>query len=193
MNRLLAASFGIGVLALIVGVALGSQIQLPKSSETATTTLTSLGTYTEIAVSSMTTTVTVTTTAEANTTTTTSTLCSVSGPTAGVLLHLVNETGGPVPGVPVASYVVGFCNNQRQVQVNPVNVTNSSGWADLRYGFFGNYYISIAVGFPLTDYNFTVPTRPLATSVVTYQLYSGNMTLQFCGYLGEPETQCGVV
>jgi hypothetical protein len=59
-----------------------------------------------------------------------------SGPTAGVLLHLVNETGDPVAGESVSSYVIGYCNNQRQVQVNPANVTNSSGWADLRYRFF---------------------------------------------------------
>jgi len=98
-----------------------------------------------------------------------------------------------VSGVSVSSYVVGYCNNQRQMQINPSYVTNSSGWARARYGFFGNYYVSIVAGFPSIDYNFTVATQPLATSVVTYQLYSGNMTIHICGYLGESETQCGVV
>jgi hypothetical protein len=196
MNRLTVASIGISVAALIVGFALGNQFQFTSIPQTKTTTLTSLSTSTEFVTSSVFITSKIVSTVTANQTSTTSntvsTVCSVSAKT-GVLVHLVNDQGGTVAGVPVSSYAVFYCNNERQVVVNPVNVTNSSGWADLRYGPIGNYYVSVGIGYPTIYYNFTVPTQPEATSVVTYHLYSGNLTIQFCGYFGGPLTKCGVV
>jgi hypothetical protein len=165
MNRLLVVSLGITVAALAVGFALGTQFQFISNSETTSATTT--------------------------TGTTVSTICAESAQ-SGVLVHLVNEYGGPIVGDPVSSYTMGSCGNLTQVTVNPVNVTNSSGWADLRYGQVGNYYVSVGVGSnPTTYYNFTVPTMPLAVSIVTYNLYSGNMTVHFCGgFFTETTAQC---
>jgi len=196
VNKLAVASIGITVIALILGFALGTQFQLTSTPETKTTTLTAFGTSTKFVTSPVFITSKIVSTVTANQTAiaenTTSTLCSVSAE-AGVLVHLINDSGGPIVGVPVSSYAVYFCNYDKQVVENPVNVTNSSGWADLRYGQVGNYYVSFGYGYPITYYNFTVPTQPEATSIATYQLYSGNLTIQFCGYFDEPLTKCGVV
>jgi len=193
MNRLLVASLGITLTALIVGFALGTQFQIGSNPEIKTSTLTTFGTSTKSATSTMFMTSTIISTVTVNSTATsqntTSIICSVSAE-AGVLVHLINNSGRGIAGVPVASYTELGCGDQEYITENPVNMTNSSGWADLEYGETGNYYVSVAINNQPVYYNFTVPTEPEKTTIATYQLYSGNLTIQYCGYMGEPLTQC---
>ena len=179
MNRLLVASLGITVAALVVGFALGTQFQLASTAETQTSTLSSFYSSTEFITTSV-----QVNSNQVSTSTggTTSTICSFSA-SAGVLVHLVNDQGANMSRIPVSSYTEYYCANERQLIANPVNVTNSSGWADLQYGQIGTYYLSFGFGYPPIYYNFTVPTQAQATAVVTYHLYSGNMTVLYCSYL----------
>ena len=98
MNRLLIASLGITVAALVVGFALGTQFQSISTLQARTTT------------------VTVTPNQTTMTGNTASIICMVMAE-AGVLVHLINYSGAPIVGANVSSYSLTGCYDN-QVSVN---------------------------------------------------------------------------
>jgi len=111
--------------------------------------------------------------------TTSSYTCQVSGPPIGALVHLMNSTGYPVPGVNISGVAIRYCNNERQVH-QMSSITNASGWADFRQEVFGTYYLFFRYEQQL--FNFTVPTMPTTLSIATFYLFGGNLTIQYCIY-----------
>jgi hypothetical protein len=116
-------------------------------------------------------------TSTANTSPTQAT-CTVTAPTYGVKLRVVANNGS-WEGVRVGGEAVGYCNDQKQVTMLGPVTTNSSGWASLReYGLSGITYLDV------NDrdwvYNLSIVTQPTATTYVTLDLSSGNVTTHFC-------------
>lgn len=116
------------------------------------------------------------------TTTTVSTeyTCTYSGETVGVLFRLVSDTGSPISGVQIKGQSVVYCNTERQVQALPLATTNSSGWADMRDGNGGNYYLTF--GYAGTSYNVMISVEPVALTLATLKLPSGILTTQDCAF-----------
>ena len=102
--------------------------------------------------------------------------CTYSGETVGVLFRLVSDTGSPISGVQIKGQSVVYCNTERQVQALPPATTNSSGWADMRDGNGGNYYLTF--GYAGTSYNVMISVEPVALTLATLKLPSGILTTQ---------------
>ena len=115
------------------------------------------------------------------------TFCTVSGPTDGVVIRIVE--GGlsgptvPVVGADVSGEAAGYCNDALQTQALQQEVTNSSGWATLLDGGFGVYNLNISyeVGSPqVTEtYHLSISMQPLTTAYVVYDTTTGNVTTHF--------------
>ena len=101
-------------------------------------------------------------------TTITTTSCTVSGPTNGVVIRVVegglNGPTTPIEGARVDGEADGYCNDALQTQTLQSAVTNSSGWASLLDEGFGVYNLNISyeVGNPqLTEnYHISIPMNP---------------------------------
>jgi hypothetical protein len=163
-SRTLVLAAVVAIISLLVGMAAGYGIS-------------SFNTAGKTAVTTTTTTVTLSTSVIH---TTSSYTCEVSGPPIGALVHLMNSTGYPVPGVNISGVAIGYCNNERQVH-QMSSITNASGWADFRQEVFGTYYLSFTYEGQLF-FNFTVPTMPTTLSIATFYLFGGNLTIQYCVY-----------
>jgi hypothetical protein len=125
-----------------------------------------------------------------STTTSVSTICSTNGETKGVILRVVQENYSsrppgllPVSGATVAGNDVYFCGNVKHEGTFVSSTTNSSGLANLLFGGAGMYYLTINYQGP-ANYTLSVPVAPLATTFVTYNLSTGNLTTSIC-YYGE--------
>jgi len=149
-----------------------------------------------VGVGQTTTTETVTTTDTLTTTSTvvatpvsvTTTSCAVSGPTMGVVIHVLanNYTGNgvsviPVVGAKVSGQAVGYCNNALQQSTLQPTTTNSSGWASLLDGQFGLYNLQVAYALTLV-FNLSIVTMPTSVTYVTFNISTGNMTTHFCEF-----------
>ncbi len=134
----------------------------------------------------------------------TATSCTVSGPTNGVEIRVLMGTGTvvPVAGAQITGNARGYCNGSPQISALQPVTTNSSGWANLLDGGFGIYDLNITRAYTETGpilirsnttstegpytytdvYHLSLPTSPLATTLVTYNISSGNVTTIFCYY-----------
>ena len=120
----------------------------------------------------------------------TTTSCTVSGPTNGVVIRVV-EGGLYGPTIPIVGALVngeadGYCNDALQTLTLQSAATNSSGWASLLDEGFGVYNLNISyeVGNPqLTEnYHLSVPMQPLTTTYVVFNTTTGNVTTHYCEY-----------
>jgi hypothetical protein len=118
----------------------------------------------------------------------TTTSCVVSGPTMGVVIHVLanNYTGNgvsviPVVGAKVSGQAVGYCNNVLQQSTLQATTTNSSGWASLLDGQFGLYNLQVAY-IPTLVFNLSIVTMPTSVTYVTFNISTGNMTTHFCEF-----------
>ena len=113
--------------------------------------------------------------------------CTVSAPTEGVVIQLVenNYTASsqsviPIVGASIIGQAIGYCNNQKQVMNISKASTNSTGWASLLDGAFGVYYLSInfnpSASPSLGLFNLSIITQPTAITKATFNLSSGNLT-----------------
>jgi len=173
MNRIVV----VYTILLVLGVAAAATLGYLEGAKLSGNTIISTRTVTATSVVSQISTVTVPLTALE---TSTQYTCVDSGPPIGAALRLLNDSDFPIPGVQISGIAVGYCNNERQVQVLPVSTTNSSGWALWTQENFGNYFLSFShFG---QNWNITLPTSPTALTLATYHLISGNLTVVVCYY-----------
>ena len=118
------------------------------------------------------------------------TVCSTNGETNGVILRVVQDNYSarppvvtPVAGATITGTDVYFCGIVRHEGTFVVSSTNSSGFASLLFGGAGMYYLYINYKSP-ANYTVSVPVAPLATTFVTYNISTGNVTTSVC-YYGE--------
>lgn len=171
--------------AVIIAAALISASVFVASGWGVTTTETVTTTGTLTTTSTFTTTSTVLATSPATVTTTS---CTVSGPTEGVVIHVLanNYTGNgvtviPVVGAKVSGQAIGYCNNVLQPATLQPTTTNSSGWASLLDGQFGLYDLQVAY-VPTLVFNLSIVTMPTSVTYVTFNISTGNMTTHFCEF-----------
>jgi hypothetical protein len=110
--------------------------------------------------------------------------CMVSAESIGVALRVL-EGNSPQPATPVtdatvSGYDVGYCNNSPQAIIINSTKTNSTGWADLRYGGYGTYYLSVQVS--TISYSLAVAVQPVSLAYVTFDISSGNTTTSQCEF-----------
>lgn len=177
--------FAIASAIVIAGVLISASLFFAIGQETKTVTLTSgQGTTNTVSAETVTTTTTVTSIKTVATQTFTNTVytnvqCTVSGPTIGAVIHVVNGTT-PVPGARVSGQAQGYCNDYLQVSNLPPVTTNSSGWASMLDGDFGYYDLVVShAGF---NYSLSVSTSPIASIYVTFDISSGHVTTYVCYY-----------
>jgi hypothetical protein len=109
----------------------------------------------------------------------TSVQCTVSGPTIGAVIRVMDGTN-PVPGVRISGQAQGYCNDFLQVSNLPPVTTNSSGWASMLDGNFGYYDLVIShAGF---NYSLSISMAPIASTYVTFDISSGQVTTHVCYY-----------
>jgi hypothetical protein len=119
-----------------------------------------------------------------------STVCTTNGETNGVILQIVQNNYSsrppgiiPVSGATVNGTDVYYCGNLKHQGTFVSSTTNSSGIASLLFGGGGMYYLNIYYQGP-ENYSITVPVSPLATTYVTYNISTGNLSTSVC-YFGE--------
>jgi hypothetical protein len=116
-----------------------------------------------------------------------STTCVVAvPPPQGVYIRVVNDSGTPVTGLPITiqSTPSAPCNGSPPDLTNSVIETNSSGWILFQGGFF---YYSV-FNYSGETFNFTLPSDPMAWTIATIRIPSGNLTSQICGLGGANDT-----
>jgi hypothetical protein len=123
-----------------------------------------------------------------STTSSVSTACTASGQTNGVVLKVVQDNYSsrppgilPVAGANVTVSDVYYCGNVKHEGTFIPSVTNSSGLASLLFGGAGMYYLTIHYHSP-ANYTLSVPVAPLATTFVTYNISTGNLSASVCYY-----------
>ena len=114
------------------------------------------------------------------------TSCTITAPTIGVVIRIVENNGSGHPTIPVAGVGVSgqsllYCNEVRETFDLQPTTTNSSGWASLLDGNGGMYYLNINYSSTQT-YNLSILTQPTAVTTVTYDISSGNVTTHVCYY-----------
>jgi hypothetical protein len=125
-----------------------------------------------------------------STTSSVSTSCTTNGETNGVIIRVVQDNYSsrpagitPAVGAIVTGTDVYYCGNVKHEGTFASSATNSSGLAGLLFGGAGMYYLTINYNSP-ANYTLSVPVAPLATTYVTYNLSTGNLTTSIC-YYGE--------
>ena len=107
--------------------------------------------------------------------------CISYGPTEGVMLQVVAQNMGPVPGLVVNGEDVSYCNNQRQVIVIGPTITNSSGWVSLLDGGNAIYYLNVTFSQYLV-YSLSIVTQPTSVTCAVFNASTGNLTTHFYEY-----------
>jgi hypothetical protein len=116
--------------------------------------------------------------------------CTLSSFTYGVVIRVIQDehySNGTIGESPVIAAKITGTDEYRCVSFDvkqPLGSveTNSSGWATLRFGGAGFYYLNINVGNG-ESYALSVLTSLGATTYVTYDISSGNSTAMTCDYL----------
>lgn len=119
------------------------------------------------------------------TSTNTTVSCTISGPTEGVVIQVLENSGSTVAlvaGAQVGGKNMWYCNNQPQITYFNSTATNSTGWASLLYGGGGLYYVSIAANSNNYAYNLTIPTQPTSITYAAFNISSGNITTHYCEF-----------
>ncbi|MHB2035767.1 MAG: hypothetical protein ACYCPW_03375 [Nitrososphaerales archaeon] len=111
--------------------------------------------------------------------TTANTTCIVTGGPDGVYLRIVTDSGSPVSGVNITGEAIVSINWQLCNEGQVIASTNSTGWASLG-DYAGNYGLHFLHSG--TIYNMTVDTRPVAMTLDTFSVPSGNLSTQYCMY-----------
>jgi predicted GH43/DUF377 family glycosyl hydrolase len=178
----------VGLLAVLLVIALGLAalsfsyllVESAGKPQTVTSYVTETTTVMGVQVSRITTTTTATVISY------TASSCTVSGPTQGVLLQVLQGVGGgnqsfvPVADAEVSGLDLGYCNGSPQVIVFNSTATNGTGWVRLLYGGFGTYYISVRLA--NIGYSVTVLTQPLSIAYVKFNISNGNTTTRYCEF-----------
>jgi len=119
-----------------------------------------------------------------------STACTANGQTNGVILRVVqsNYSSRPPGIIPVVGAIVTgsdiyFCGVVKHEGTFVSSSTNSSGFVNLLFGGAGVYYLNVSFQSP-ANYTLSIPVAPLATTFVTYNISTGNVTTSIC-YYGE--------
>lgn len=104
-------------------------------------------------------------------------------PPQGFSIKLMNDSGSPIEGlqVTIVSAIAATCNPREIHLNNSYAVTNSSGWIFSQSSIYWNNFVFAYSG---ETYNFTIPSDPMAWSIATIRVTSGNMTTQICGLGG---------
>lgn len=94
-----------------------------------------------------------------------------------VRLRIVNDTGSPMPSIVVNGFVVDKCNGILEVFPLSSQTTNSSGWVS--WAGIATYYHLWFKAYTW-DFNITIPTQPYTTSIATYVVPDGNLSIGYC-------------
>ena len=154
---------------IVAALIIGSSAYLIASQNGKTTTITTTSTSTP--------TTTVTFFAETAATTAT---CTIVGPGSGALVQITDRSR-PVTDATIA--VLDECGgDQPGIAGSYTLTTNSSGWVGpLCTGGVGLCVLTItAFGY---SYPLSIPMNPGLTSVVNFDLFSGNVTVTYCSNL----------
>ena len=116
-------------------------------------------------------------TSDLTTSTIANTACIVTGGPDGVYLRIITDSGSPVSGVNITGEAIVSINGQLCNEGQVIASTNSAGWASLG-DYAGNYGLHFLHSGII--YNMTVGTRPVAMTLETFSVPSGNLTTQYC-------------
>lgn len=111
---------------------------------------------------------------------TNTTYCIVPDTGGGVYLQLISISGQPLNNIsiyasPKANSCYGYPPFPQPVQKE----TNGSGWI-LLDGLQANYFYNIELTYQNRLYNFTLPQGPTETTIATYSLPAGNLSINLC-------------
>lgn len=174
------------VVAVLVVASLGVGY-LSGTSARSTKTVTSTATF----VSTTTTQITVAAQGPSSTSlTAVNASCSVAVPPPhGIYLRVVSDSGSLVSGLNVTSEYEAnaSCGPNWPSLTSSVVATNSTGWMLFQAGYPW-FFVFTYSG---QTYNFTVSSDPMAWTIATIAVPSGNLTTQICGLGGgSPATYC---
>ncbi len=183
--------FGVAVIALVIGTALGSfafpvtktETTTQTISTTASTSATVTQTISVTTIVSQNVTQTETVNASSATTTSTSVVCSISAAGTGSYVTVESDAGQPLQGIQVSGTIVTQISNEGNCQQNiGIFQTNSTGTA-LITQTSGSYYM-LSILYQGRDYTATASIDPFQSTYVTLRVPSGNVSVSEIPYGG---------